>query len=27
MDWNGKSGKPIQDLNLNGPLLGVQLHF
>jgi hypothetical protein len=27
MDWNGKSGKPIQDLSINGPMLGVQLHF
>jgi hypothetical protein len=27
MDWNGKSGKSIQDLNINGPILGVQLHF
>ncbi len=27
LDWNGKSGKPIADLNMSGPQLGVALHF
>ena len=27
LDWNGKSGKSLQDLNLGGPMVGVQLHF
>jgi hypothetical protein len=27
LDWNGKSGKPIADLNLSGPMVGVLLHF
>ena len=25
--WNGKSGKPLQDLNLGGPMVGVELHW
>jgi hypothetical protein len=27
LDWNGKSGKPLADLTLSGPMLGVALHW
>ena len=27
LDWNAKSGKPIADLNMSGPMLGVALHW
>jgi hypothetical protein len=27
LDWNAKSGKPIADLNMGGPMLAVAFHF
>jgi hypothetical protein len=27
LDWNNKSGKPLADINMGGPLLGVVLHW
>ena len=27
LDWNGRSGKRVEDLSLNGPMLGVELHW
>jgi hypothetical protein len=27
LDWNGRSGKHVEDLSLNGPMLGAELHW
>jgi len=27
LDWNAKSGKPIADLNMSGPMLGMVFHW
>jgi len=27
MDWNAKSGKSVEELNLNGPMIGVTFHW
>jgi hypothetical protein len=27
LDWSGRSGKRVEDLSLNGPMLGVELHW
>jgi hypothetical protein len=27
LDWNAKSGKPLADINMGGPFLGVVLHW
>jgi hypothetical protein len=27
LDWNGKSGEPLANLNMGGPMVGVELHW
>jgi len=27
LDWNGKSGKTVENLTLNGPMLGAEFHW